>query len=123
MLVLKHDCVRKTLLYLEETLTLDSFISTQDMEINDYSREDIIYTIKMLTDAGYINAKFCGYDDQQIYYVSSLTWRGHLFLDNIRDNVVWRKTKSILSKFASVSLEITSQVAGQVITNLISKSI
>ena len=121
-MVLKHDCVRKVLLYLEKTLTLDSFISTQDIQINDYSKEDIIYTIKMLKDAGYVNAQFCGYDDQQIYYVSSLTWSGHQFLDNIRDNVVWRKTKSILSKFASVSLEITSQVASQVITNLISKS-
>lgn len=121
-MVLKHDCVRKTLLYLENNLMLDSFISTQDMTIDNYSKEDIVYTIKMLKNAGYINAQFCGYDDQQIYYVSSLTWNGHQFLDNIRDNTVWKKTKSILSKFTSVSLEITSQVASQVIANLISKS-
>lgn len=121
-MVLKHDCVRKTLLYLENNLTLNSFISTQDMTIDHYSNDDVVYTIKMLKDTGYINAQFHGYDNQYIYCISSLTWKGHQFLDNIRDNGVWQKTKSILSKFTSVSLEITSQVASQVIANLISKS-
>lgn len=121
-MVLKHDCVRKTLLYLEKNLTLDNIISTTEIEIEPFSKEDIAYTVKMLNDAGFIKANFCGYDNQQIYIISSLTWDGHQFLDNIRDNKVWTKTKSILSKFKSTSLEIASKVASQVIIDLISKS-
>ena len=49
----------------------------------------------------------------------SLSFDGHSFLDNIRDNQVWSKSKKILSAFKSVSIEIISQVA----TNVINKKL
>ncbi len=122
-MVLKHDCVRDTMLYLEENLTIDNIITTSAIKINKYDIDDIIYTIEMLNDAGYISAKYCGYDDKPIYSISSLTWDGHQFLDNIRDNEVWKKTKTIASKFSSTSLNLISNIAAQVISNLISNSI
>ncbi len=114
-MILKHDCVRDTMLYLEENLTLDNIITTSAIKINKYDIDDIIYTIKMLNDAGYINAKYCGYDNKPIYSISSLTWDGHQFLDNIRDNDIWKETKSKVSKITSVSLPIIQQVAAQLI--------
>lgn len=122
-MILKHECVRATMLYLERNLTLNNIISSPQIEIEHYSKEDVAYTIKMLKEAGFIKADYCGHDDIQIYAISSLTWEGHQFLDNIRDNKVWTKTKSILSKFTSTSLQIISNVASQVIINSVSKSI
>jgi len=55
--------------------------------------------------------------------ISSITYQGHQFLDNIRDDNVYTKTKSILSTFKSVSIEIFSETASKVITSLISKQL
>lgn len=51
----------------------------------------------------------------------NLTYDGHKFLDNIRDDKVWKDTKTILSKFSSVSLSFVSSVASNVISQLIQK--
>ena len=47
--------------------------------------------------------------------IESLSFDGHSFLDNIRDNQVWLKSKKVLSSLKSVSIEIISQVATNVI--------
>ena len=55
------------------------------------------------------------------YYTGALTWDGHKFLDTIRDNEFWSKTKQITSRFASVSISMIESIASQVISNLIAK--
>lgn len=117
---LKHDCVRKTMLYLEKNLELNDLIMDYQIEIEKFSKEDITYTISKLAEAGYINAKTFGYDNLINYGISSITWNGHEFLDNIRDNNVWKNTKQILSSFSSTSLRMIENIASQVITNIIS---
>ena len=52
-------------------------------------------------------------------YIYSITWKGHEFLDNIRDPKVWKKTKNITNRFASVSVSLISNIASQVISKLI----
>ena len=56
-----------------------------------------------------------------IILISSITYEGHQFLDNIRDDKVFAKTKAILSKFKSVSIEVISETASKVITNMINQ--
>ena len=46
----------------------------------------------------------------QIYSVN-LTYQGHEYLNNIRDNKIWKNTKKISSKLSSVSLEILKSIA------------
>lgn len=118
-MVLKHECVRETLLYLEKNLTFDTPIYSPNIQLKHFSSEDINYTIAKLKEAGYINAVYSGADNIPSYLIQSLTWDGHQFLDNIRDNAVWKKTKSILSKIKSTSLEISAQVASMVILNML----
>lgn len=118
-----RECVRDTMLYLEDNLKLNDFVSSDSISIPKYKQDDITYTISKLEEAGYINAVSRSYDDEIFYYINSITWNGHQFLDNIRDNKVWSKTKSILSKLESVSIEIISSTAAQVVTNIISKQI
>lgn len=121
---LSNDCVRDLLLFVEEKVGLDQPLNIKFATIKNYSQDELIYTAKKLNEAGYINATISDCIDGSCdIYIYSLTWNGHKFLDNIRDDGVWKTTKGIVSKFSSVSLGIIENVAAQVITNLINQQI
>ena len=113
---LKHDCVRNVLLYLEREFEILEFRSSDSLSLG-FEQVDIDYSILKLMDAGYITGKYSpmvsgGYS----LNVSAITWEGHKFLDTIRDNEVWSKTKSIARSFSSVSLNMISTIATNIIT-------
>ncbi|EDO0799378.1 DUF2513 domain-containing protein, partial [Listeria monocytogenes] len=56
-------------------------------------------------------------------FVSKITWSGHQFLDNIRDDEVWKKTKKTVSKFSSVSVSLLSTISSNVLSQLIKNSL
>jgi len=118
-LKLNHDCVRDTLLYLEENLKLDDSLNCFQISIPKYNSEDIVYTIQKLSDGNLINVIDCSTLGGYSCIITSLTFKGHEYLDNIRDSKVWKQTKSIISKIASVSLDVTSKVAAQVVSNIL----
>lgn len=120
---LNNDCVRDLMLYIEERVDLYDSVSIKDINLNNYSLDEMIYTTSKLHEAGYINARI--EQDFEVFDadIFSLTWNGHKFLDNIRDNNVWKTTKGIVSKFSSVSLGIIENVSAQVITNIITQQI
>ena len=121
---LNNDCVRGLLLYIESNTSINSLIAVSQIEINDYTTDELIYTAMKLQEAGYIKAKISKFiDGSADVYVNELTWNGHKFLDNIRDDGVWKATKEKISKFSSVSLSIIENVAAQVLTNLINQQI
>ena len=122
---LNHDCVRDLLLYLEDNLNFNNEIKINKLNLRDYSQEDLLYTAQKLIEANYINCVTSRYYDNKLPFilVKSITFEGHQFLDNIRDENVYSKTKTILSTFKSVSIDIFSETASKVITALISKQI
>ncbi|OCS82270.1 DUF2513 domain-containing protein [Caryophanon tenue] len=121
---LNHDCVRDFLLEIEDKLGLDEQLFLHQIEeldcVNTYGRDTVIYSILKLKEANYINASVT-YADDEIYHlaVSSITFDGHSFLDNIRDNTVWRKTKEITSSVSSASIGIVANTAYTVLTSYI----
>lgn len=125
-----QECVRDILLYLEENLLLGQkikFNSETDNELNSkYSNDDIVYNSLKLLEAGFISGS--SHLSTQSYgpvvvEINSVTYQGHLFLDNIRDNNVWNKAKNIAKPFTSMSLTLLSDIASKVITTLISGSL
>ena len=119
---LSNDCVRDLLLFVEENVGLNQHLNVKLAKIKNYSHDELMYTAKKLNEAEYINANISDYIGGSCdIYIYSLTWNGHKFLDNIRDDGVWKTTKGIVSKFSSVSLGIIENVAAQVITNLINQ--
>lgn len=111
---LNHDCVRDLLLTVEESdhneiLSLHFLLPKNKLQ--SYSEEDIFYTIQRLVEAGYINADTQTYFEGQDAIISSITWNGHQFLDNIRDKSIWEKTKEKASVVGGVSLPILSEIA------------
>lgn len=120
---LDHDCVRAVLLYLEKTLELDNEIDATDIVIKKYQQQDIVYSVRKLAEAGYLNTTDYSADDEQNIIINSISWDGHRFLDTVRDPKVWMHSKSVASKLLSVSIGMMENIASQVITNLVSQQL
>ncbi len=121
-LKLNYDCIRDLLLFIEGKLQYGFYIDVDSIQIKNYSQQEILYSADKLYEAGYISADkriaIGGKGIPQIN-IKSITWDGHQFLDNVRDNKVWENTKSILSNFSSVSIGIVNNVATQIISSVI----
>lgn len=118
---LNHDCVRDILLFTEE-LSINENPSGDKIFKSDrlkkYSKDEVTYAISRLKkeEADFLHVSIL-YSGLEVYWISisSLTFKGHSYLDTIRDPKIWKETKSITSKVASVSLEIMSSVAADTI--------
>ena len=107
---LDHNAVRSLLLHFEDKLEINDRYNIIDLELPEITNESIIYTSLKLVEAGYINGKPIYSDNGiHVFLISSITWDGHEFLDNIRDpEILDETTKMILSKVGSVSLDLLS---------------
>lgn len=103
------DIIRELLLKAEE-LEPDKTISSKDY---DTSRIHIInYHTKLLYESGMIDAIDCCTNDGDSYFINSLTWEGHDFLDSIRNDDIWNKTKSkVIEKGGTMTFDIVKAVA------------
>lgn len=126
---LNQDCLRDLMLYLEDTLTMRNYILidcySNDTFLEKYNIDDLRYTALKLIEANYIDASTRKFLDVAVpeIRIKSITFTGHKFLDTIRDDKVWKKTKNVLSGFKSTSIEIISETASKVITNLINQQL
>ncbi|WP_040981017.1 DUF2513 domain-containing protein [Oceanobacillus jeddahense] len=119
---LNKDCVRNLLLYIEKQ-ELGKHIYKSELENVfgkefNYSPEEIEYATRKLKEANFIHANGSFENGSWIDYgISEITWDGHQFLDNIRDNKVWKIVKKSASKLSSISLTLMSKIAWSVIEN------
>lgn len=114
---LKHELVREIMLYLEDNLTFDKEIMSSQITIPEYTSEEIQYTVNKLYEAGFL--KCITFKPYKYKAILEITWNGHCFIDNIRDDNVWNHTKQKISKIASVSLPIINQIAASYIQMLL----
>lgn len=120
---LDQDCVRDLLLAVEElsqvnkTASLEHYVENSNLKEKSYSEEELMYTASRLKEAGFIHSQPNG--DFSYYFVSTLTYDGHVFLDTIRDPKVWAKTKEVTSRLASVSLPIVAEIGSKYLKNLL----
>lgn len=128
---LNYECMRDTLLFLEENLTVDCdgdlyfgliFLDNLYGELSQYSKEDIYYSVFNLKQAGLLSCN--PGDDWPIYNIDSIsyiTFKGHEFLSEIRDNDKWKRVKSVLGNVKTFSLSAISAAAEGVTSALIGK--
>jgi Hypothetical protein (DUF2513). len=117
---LNHDAVRFVLLTIESDVPMNGEVFNDHFHNKGFNNDEIDYAIKQLVDSGHIDAINQSTFTESLFAISGITWIGHGLLDNIRDNNVWGEAKKVAGKFASVSIDILSQIAVQVIGNAIS---
>lgn len=114
---------------LEENLQFSENMEYPDLTFSeicnlmpDFSKQDIAYSTIMADEAGLISAKIIDSDDEFyecVYF--SLTYTGHQFLENVKNSKVWEATKKITGKIGSISLDIISSIASNLLQSLITQ--
>jgi hypothetical protein len=87
--------------------------------IDGYDTDTIAYHCKIMNERGLVSDYNNQYADNKIccFAVGALTWEGHDYLDKIRDDSIWGKTKNIIkSKGVPMSMETVKAVATAFIT-------
>lgn len=85
---LNIDLAREILFYLEKSLPKIG------IRISGFSDEEISYQIKMLNQAGYVEAQDASTFGKFNWIATSLTYKGHNFLNLIRDEKAWTEIKN-----------------------------
>lgn len=120
---LNPDCIRDILLVIEEKSTFSNTITDPDLLEdsrikNIYSPQEVIYHVRQadLSDLLY------GFQLYKIgFSIQDLSPAGHKFINDIRVDTNWNKTKSIAKKVGSYSLDTLKSVSTGVVTNLINQ--
>lgn len=108
------EIIRTILLRVED---LESGNTLRPSDFGGTDSEVIAYHVFLLKDAGLIDASILEYSGSSCIHfdIHSLTWSGHEFLDSIRNNSIWKETKSkILSKSGAMTFEIIKSVAVEI---------
>lgn len=115
---LDYDCVRHLLLEIESNKKLGEPLTEYNFKDNivfgKYDFETVMYSLLKLKEANYVNVSLSWESGHVIgYLINDITWAGHEFLDNIRDNKTWSEVKIVASKTSSMSLTLMSKLAFQ----------
>ncbi|NFO98770.1 DUF2513 domain-containing protein [Clostridium botulinum] len=117
------ELIRKILLYIEKNYV---DVVLYNIDINGYEFKTIAYHCKLCYKAGLIcNYGDC-YDERGItnFGIGSLTWDGHEFLEKIKDETIWNKTKKIMQeKGIKFTIKAIEQIASKLVEIGISTAI
>ena len=102
------DLIRNILLQLEGKES--RFEEVQIEPIGGHSAESVYHHYIILKQAGLIEGRIFA----EIPFLANLTWEGHAFLENARNQTVWEKTREFVkNKGVSVSIEVFTELLKQ----------
>ena len=110
------DLIRLILFSIEAQYRLTEIY---DLAVDGYDKETVAYHCKILHEAGLIEDYKALYanDKLQSFGILGLTWSGQDYLDKIRDDSIWNKTKeTIKTKGLPLMLETIKTIASAFIT-------
>lgn len=113
------ELVRTICLKLEELGSTTTLLRAN--QISGYDEEVVSYHMQLLDEAGLIHAT-CSQSlkGPLTCWAMSLTWRGHEFLDQIRQETVWNRVVALArEKGLSLSFDVIVAFAKQVIGGII----
>lgn len=117
------DLIREILLLTESNTSLYDHYEIESDSIpeglEDYSFSEIEYHIELCYKFNFIERECSFYS----ITLTDLTPKGHLFLADIRESRNWIKIKEIATKSGSFSLSALKEIAIQVVSESIVKSL
>ena len=119
------ELIRKLLIQIEEKY-VDVWLDPSEVAIESYDFETIAYHCSILHDAGFVYDYKGQYANNRLHFfaVSRLTWEGHEFLDKIRSDTVWNRTKSIMVKEGlPFAIDVIKEIASAVTTSMVKSAL
>lgn len=107
------ELIRDLLIRIEADSEMDGttefyFDTSEEIGLPAYSIEELSYNLRLLVTAGFVDG---GSSAILPLIIRSLTWEGHEFLDNIRNDDIWNKAKQHFANLPSVGLRIIAAFA------------
>lgn len=128
---LNYDCVRDILLYVEKKSSYDENTGLynkipyrnilQDKPICKYSKQESNHALDLLIKEGFLEcAKNIIEHDGNIYDadIIGLSWLGHEFLNEIRNDTIWHELTDRAKKLGGSSIRAMAQTSATVIPQL-----
>ena len=103
------DLVRNILLALEESNS--DPLEWVNLKFDGRSDLEVSYHIRLLNEAGLIDAIDASSMDGTEWHAQCLTAFGHDYLDSVRDPEIWAQTKEGAKKVGGFSLEVLGAIA------------
>lgn len=122
---LNPDCIRDVLLAVEEHADHRTFMDFPSESpdkykiLSNYQENVVLYHIKQCELSGLVAQVKWFLSGNCL--VGHLSPKGHEFLENIRSDTNWEKTKTIAREAGSLSLQALAQIATSVISDMLSK--
>lgn len=103
---LDKDLVREILLAVEASA--HSPEESVTISLGNRTPQEVSYHVMLLNEAGFLIGKDASFmeDVFPVWQVKRLTYRGHEFLDTVRDGEVWRRTKAGAEKAGVAGLGV-----------------
>lgn len=121
------DCLRDILIYCEENIDYNYDIDDRPSLtgvslyqlchsnlINKYERKEIMYSIMKLEEIHFIIISDRFPSDRSIIErctIAEITYRGHQFLDTIKPESIWEKTKGVVKNIGNHTLNFIEGTA------------
>lgn len=112
------DLVRVILLKIEEE---HAGVGLANLEVEGYDCAIIAYHCQLLEEAGLVSSCIVRYADDSVVFfsVGGLTWEGADYLDKVRDDSVWAKTKNLAAeKGVPLVVETVKTISSAVVSSL-----
>lgn len=120
---LNPDCIRDILFVVENNATYSNDVSEETIfkELDSkYPREEILYHVRQCEHSG-LFLKVVHYFGG--FSIQDLSPYGHQFINDIRQDNNWNRTKDIAKNVGSFSLDVLKDISSQVISTLISNQL
>jgi len=107
------DLVRTLLLCLENTKVPAGHalhLGPNELLIDGYELEEVAYHIQLLKSAGFIRELGSKPSRYGLNY-GGLSWEGHEFLDSVRDDAIWRNTRTAVSAVGGFTFDLVKDMA------------
>lgn len=123
---LNPDCMRDVLLVAEDHVPLNGSLSMGNLLslLPSYSKDELTYTCLKLNEGNLLNVLKMNSDNAtSVANISDITYEGHQFLENIRNQSTWETVKQKLSLLGSSSVPVIVSVASQLMIEKIKSSL
>jgi hypothetical protein len=105
---------------LMQTEASDELGGWMDLEIDGYPHNAVVYHVKLLAEAGLLEAQDLTTMGGVEWKPKGLTWAGHEFLDAAKNDTAWNKTKEIVQdKGGSIPFEVFKALLIKVAASLV----
>lgn len=112
------DVVRKILLAVEAQETSSGRV--EPTSIQGYDEENVVYHMKIMDEAGLIETWSSATHSGPYRAALSMTWEGHEFLDQIRQDTMWNRVKGgAREKGLDLSVDVIGQLAKTIIFSML----